>query len=62
MKDDGPMCVFKKCMQNGCNLVIPDSFYLKVLENKSVEVITQAQPAKKGVKKINYKKEMINFY
>ena len=34
---------------------------MSVLPNKPVMVETKAQPAKNGYKKINYKKEFINF-
>lgn len=37
IKSNGPSCVFTKCAQLRCNLVVPHSFFLKYLEDKEDE-------------------------
>ena len=34
IKEKGPLCVFTKCAQVRCNVVVPHSFFLKYLEDK----------------------------
>ena len=34
IKSEGAGCVFAKCMQHGCNVVVPHSFYLKYIKDE----------------------------
>jgi len=35
IKTDGPACVFARCPQLRCNMVIPHSFFTKYLKNEN---------------------------
>lgn len=37
VKEQGPSCVFTKCPQSKCNMVVPHSFFLKFLKNEKDE-------------------------
>ena len=50
IKSNGPQCVFTRCAQLRCNVVVPHSFFLKYLENKQDD------------DGINYYKKYINWH
>ena len=35
VKNSGPGCVFTKCIQSKCNMVVPHSFFIKHLKNET---------------------------